>query len=126
MLEHDGMEAKEVKRPRASHDRLRVHLAWRHAQVRSLALHFLGTKALVLEVVPPAVTRWFPGFSGSGDADSGLRMLRSCMSEAGLFAPFAAHAILGTRYTCRDRVEQHKRGRPGALWLQMSDRAAWA
>lgn len=62
--------------------------------VRSLALYFLGTKALILDAVPPAVTRWFPGFVGTGSRVKGLAMLRQCVAEKGFFQPLAMDALL--------------------------------
>jgi hypothetical protein len=64
LLEYDGME---------------------RAVVRSLAQIFLGSKALILELVPPAATRWFPGFVGSGSRLAGLGLLRQCVDEGGIF-----------------------------------------
>ena len=62
--------------------------------VRSLALYFLGTKALIVGLVPPAVVRWFPGFSGSGDREGGLAMLRKCVTEGDLLADYARDTLL--------------------------------
>ena len=65
-----------------------------HDVVRSLALFFLGTKALILELVPPAATRWLPGFRGRGDRVEGLRMLRACAEEGSVFRYAAIDALL--------------------------------
>ena len=65
-----------------------------HDVVRSLALFFLGTKALILELLPPAATRWLPGFRGRGDRVEGLRMLRACVSEGSIFRYAAMDALL--------------------------------
>ena len=56
------------------------------AVVRSMALFFLGAKALILELMPPAATKWFPGFSNSGNRLKGLEMLRTCVREDAMFA----------------------------------------
>ena len=73
LLEYDGMEGPVV---------------------RSLALYFLGGKAIVLGLLPPTVTRFFPGFTSRGDRQQGLSMLRQCADEDGVFAPFARDALL--------------------------------
>ena len=62
--------------------------------VRSTALYFLGTKALITELLPPAVVRRLPGFSGSSGWEQGLQMLRQCRAEGGLFKPMAMDTLL--------------------------------
>lgn len=59
-----------------------------------LALFFLGAKALVLSAVPPAATRWLPGFANIGDRSEGLQMLRACVAEGSLFKPMAMDVLL--------------------------------
>jgi hypothetical protein len=63
--------------------------------VRSLAQYFLGCKALVLDGIPPSLTRWLPGFVGTGSRERGLEMLRQCIAEGQFFKPLAMDALLG-------------------------------
>ena len=69
------------------------------AEVRSLALFFLGTKGLVLELLPPAAARWLPGIGGAvaraGGAAEALSKLRTCAAEDSLFSLSAMDVLLG-------------------------------
>ncbi len=63
--------------------------------IRSSALITLGAFALVVSLLPRhliAAATWTTGFEI--DRDAGVAMLRSCVSEGGLFAPLAAFGLL--------------------------------
>ena len=103
--------------------KIRSLLEWEgmeHEAVRSIALFFLGVKALILSIMPPAATKWLPGFSNAGNRADGLKMLRQCVSEGSLFKPPAMDVLLAyhiNRDAWERREEEYESDQAEIRWI---------